>query len=103
MALVEALRQCHFTSNILKGRSQWKFQKSQILHHMSDVIAINMEDGKRCLDFHDSMPVDQSFRCHDTNLHHLKAIAVKEVTHPTMILMLDEDHTHYSDALQEHI
>ena len=28
----------------------------------------------------------------------LKAMAVKEVTHLTMILVLDEDHTHYSDA-----
>ena len=65
---------------------------------MLDVIAINMEDMKRCLDFHDSMPVDQDFRHHDPNLYHLKAIVVKEVTHLTMILMLDEDHTHYSDA-----
>ena len=38
--LVKALRQYHFTSNVLKGRTQWKFQKSQILashvgHHSS--------------------------------------------------------------------
>ena len=57
-----------------------------------------MEDSKRCLDFCDLTPVDQTFRCHDLNLHHLKAIMVKEVKHLTMILMLDEDHTHYSDA-----
>ena len=45
------------------------------------------------------MPVNQSFRHHDPNLHHLKAVMVKEVMHLTMILILDEDHTHYSDAL----
>ena len=65
---------------------------------MLDIIAINMEDTKRCLDFCDLTPIDQSFRCCDPNLHHLKAVAVKEVMHLTMILMLDEDHTHYSDA-----
>ena len=81
IALVKALRQHHFASNILEGHSQWKFQKSQILHHVLDIIAINMEDMKRCLDFHDSMPVDQSFRCHDPNLCCLKAGTVKEVTH----------------------
>ena len=27
-ALVKALRQYHFTSNILEGHTQWKFQKS---------------------------------------------------------------------------
>ena len=59
-----------------------------------------MEDLKKCLDFHDSMPIDQSFRCHDLNLHHLKAVTVKEVTHLTMILILNEDHTHYSDAFR---
>ena len=97
MALVKALRQYHFTSNVLEGCTQWKFQKSQILHRVLDVTALHMEDSKRCLDFHDSTPVDQSFRHHDPNLHHLKAVAVKEVTHLTMILVLDEDHTHYSD------
>ena len=94
MALVKALRQYHIATNILEGHSQWKFQKSQILHCMLDMIAINMEDTKRCLDFCDLMPVDQGFRCHDPNLHCLKAVTVKEVTHLTMILMLDEDHTH---------
>ena len=93
-ALVKALRQYHFTSNVLKGCTQWKFQKSQILHCILDVIALHMEDLKRCLDFHDSMPVDQSFRHHDPNLPHLKAVMVKEVTH----LILDEDHTHYCDT-----
>ena len=44
------------------------------------------------------MPIDQNFRCHDPNLHHLKVVTVKEVTHLTMVLILDEDHTHYSDA-----
>ena len=63
MALVKALRQYHFTSNVLEGQTQWKFQKSWILHKVLDVIAINMESMKRCLDFHDSMPVDQEFRC----------------------------------------
>ena len=96
--LVKALRQYHFTSNILEGQTQWKFQKSWILHKVLDVIAINMENMKRFLAFHDSMPVDQEFWCQDLNLHHLKAIAVKEVAHLTMILILDEDHTHYSDA-----
>ena len=44
------------------------------------------------------MPVDQEFRHRDPNLRHLKAIAVKEVEHLTMVLVLDEDHMHYSDA-----
>ena len=100
MALVKALRQYHFASNILKGHTQWKFQKSRILHHVLDMIALYMEDSKRCLDFHDSMPVDQTFRYCDPNLHHLKAVAVKEVMHLTMILMLDEDHTHYSNTFR---
>ena len=60
--------------------------------------AVHMEDMKRCLDFCDLMPADQNFRCHDPNLHHLKAVVVKEVMHLTMILVLDEDHTHYSNA-----
>ena len=98
MALVKALRQYHFTSNVLEGQTQWKFQKSWILHKVLDVIAINMESMKSCLDFCDSMPVDQEFRCQDPNLCHLKAMAIKEVAHLTMTLMLDEDHTHYSDA-----
>ena len=98
MTLVKTLRQYHFASNVLEGHTQWKFQKSQILHCILDMIALHMEDSKRCLDFHDSMPVDQSFRCHDLNLHHLKAVVVKEITHLTMILILDEDHTHYSNA-----
>ena len=99
-ALVKALRQYHFTSNILKGRTQWKFQKSQILHHVLDLIALHMEDMKRCLDFCNLMPIDQGFRCCDPNLCSLKAVAVREVMHLTMILMLDEDHTHYSDAFR---
>ena len=57
-----------------------------------------MEDMKRCLDFHDSMPIDQNFRHHDPNLHCLKAVMVKEVMHLTMVLILDEDHTHYSNT-----
>ena len=61
-ALVKALRQYHVASNILEGRTQWKFQKSWILHWVLDVIAMNMESTKRCLDFCDSMPVDQGFR-----------------------------------------
>ena len=56
-----------------------------------------MEDSKRCLDFHNSMPIDQTFRHHDSNLHCLKAVGVKEVTHLTMV-MLDENHMHYSNA-----
>ena len=62
-ALVKALRQYHFASNVLEGQTQWKFQKLQILHKVLDVIAINMESMKRCLDFRDSMPMDQGFRC----------------------------------------
>ena len=58
MALVKALRQYHFASNVLEGRTQWKFQKSQILHKVLDVIAVNMESMRRCLDFCDSTPVD---------------------------------------------
>ena len=65
---------------------------------MLDIIAINMEDMKRSLDFCDLTPIDQGFRHRDPNLHHLKAVTVKEVMHLTMILVLDEDHTHYSDA-----
>ena len=65
---------------------------------MLDVIAVNMESMKRHLDFCDTMPVDQGFWHQDLNLHWLKAMAVKEVAHLTMILVLDEDHTHYSDA-----
>ena len=42
--------------------------------------------------------MDQEFRRRDPNLHHLKAMAIKEVACLTMILVLDEDHTHYSDA-----
>ena len=100
MALVKALRQYHFASNILEGCTQWKFQKSQILHHILDVIALHMENSKRCLDYHDLTPMDQTFRCCDPNLHCLKAVAVKEVMHLTMIIILDEDHTHYSDAFR---
>ena len=70
-APVKALRQYHFTSNILEGRTQWKFQKSQILHKVLDLIAVNMESMKRCLEFCDSMPMDQEFWCQDSNLHHL--------------------------------
>ena len=95
---MKALRQYHLASGALEGRTQWKFQKSQILHKVLDVIALNMESTERCLDFHDSMPVDQEFRRRDTNLRRLKAVAVKEVEHLTMVLVLDEDHMHYSDA-----
>ena len=95
---MKALRQYHVASNILEGHSQWKFKKSQILHRVLDMIAINMEDMKRCLDFHDSTPIDQGFRHCDPNFCGLKAVMVKEVTHLTMILMLDEDHAHYSDT-----
>ena len=44
------------------------------------------------------MPVDQEFWHRDPNLQRLKAIAVKEVEHLTMVLVLDKDHMHYSDA-----
>ena len=98
MALVKALRQYHFTSNVLEGQTQWKFQKSWILHKVLDVIALNMESMGRCLDFCDLTPVDQEFRHRDPNLQCLKAIAVKEVEHLTMVLVLDEDHMHYSDT-----
>ena len=40
---MKALRQYYFTSNVLEGQTQWKFQKSQILHKVLDVIAVNME------------------------------------------------------------
>ena len=83
-----------------EGHTQWKFQKSKILHHILDVIPLHMEDSKRCLDFHDSMPINQTFRHCDSNLHHMKAVMVKEVTHLTMIIMLDENHMHYSDAFR---
>ena len=63
MALVKALRQYHFTSNVLEGQTQWKFQKSQMLHKVLDVIAMNMESMGRCLDFCDSTPMDQEFQC----------------------------------------
>ena len=98
MALVKALRQYHFASNVLEGRTQWRFQKSRILHKVLDVIALNMESMGRCLDFRDLTPVDQEFWHRDLNLRRLKAIAVKEVGHLTMVLVLDEDHMHYSDA-----
>ena len=98
MALVKALRQYHFTSNVLEGWTQWKFQKSCILHKVLDVIAVHMEDTKRCLDYHGMTPVDQSFRCYDSNLHHLKTVALVEVQHLMMVIMLDEDHMHYSNA-----
>ena len=42
--------------------------------------------------------MDQTFRHHDPNLCHLKAAALKEVVHLTMIIILDEEHMHYSDA-----
>ena len=57
-----------------------------------------MESTGRCLDFRDLTPVDQEFQFRDPNLRHLKAVVVKEVEHLTMVLVLDEDHTHYSDA-----
>ena len=53
---------------------------------------------KRCLDYHGTTPVDQTFRHHDSNLHHLKTVALAEVQHLMMIIVLDEDHMHYSDA-----
>ena len=61
---------------------------------------MNMENMGRCLDFHDLMPLDQEFQCQDPNLHCLKAVAVKEVAHLTMVLVLDEDHTHYSNTFR---
>ena len=67
-ALVKALRQYNFASNVLEGRTQWKFQKSRVLHKVLDVVAMNMESMGRCLDFHDSMPVDQEFQHRDLNL-----------------------------------
>ena len=100
MALVKALRQYHFASSVLEGQTQWRFQKSRILHKVLDVIALNMESTGRCLDFCDSMPVDQEFRHWDPNLRRLKAIVVKEVEHLTMVLVLDKDHMHYSDAFR---
>ena len=83
-----------------RGQTQWKFQKSWILHEVLDVIAVNMESMRRCLDFCDSMPMDQEFWCQNPNLCHLKAVVVKEVAHLTMVLVLDEDHTHYSDTFR---
>ena len=98
MALVKALRQYHFASNILEGQTQWKFQKSRILHWVLNVIAIHLEGMNRSLDFHGTTPTDQGFRHHDPNLCCLKATAVKEVKHLMMVIVFDEDHTHYSDA-----
>ena len=83
---------------MLEGWTQWKFQKLQILHKVLDVIALNMESTGRCLDFRDLMPMDQGFRHRDLNLRHLKAVVVKEVGHLTMVLVLDEDHMHYSNT-----
>ena len=98
-ALVKALRQYHFTSNILEGRTQWKFQKSRILHKVLDVIAVNMESMGRCLDFCDSAcPWTKSSGVETQTSVRLKAVVVKEVAHLTMVLVLDEDHTHYSNA-----
>ena len=97
-AHVKALKQYHFASNVLKGCTQWKSQKSQILHRVMDVINLHMEDSKRCLDYHDSTPMDQTFRHCDPNLHHLKVVTVKAVTHFTIITMLDENHMHYSNV-----
>ena len=85
---------------MLEGRTQWRFQKSRILHKVLDVIALNMESTGRCLDFCDSTPMDQEFRHQDPNFRRLKAVVVKEVEHLTMVLVLDEDHTHYSDAFR---
>ena len=85
-----ALRQYHVASNILEGCTQWKFQKSWILHWVLDVIAVNMESTKRCLDFCDLTPVDQGFRHRDPNL--------SVEGSGTMILVLDEDHIHYNNA-----
>ena len=65
---------------------------------MLDVIAVHLDGMNRCLDFCSTMPMDQGFRHHDLNLCHLKAVALKEVKHLMMVIMLDEDHTHYSDA-----
>ena len=79
MALVKALRQYHFTSNVLEGRTQWKFQKSWILHKVLDVIAMNMESTGRCLDLHDLMPMDQDFQHQDPNLQCLKAVVDKDL------------------------
>ena len=76
-ALVKALRQYHLASGALEGWTQWKFQKSRILHKVLDVIALNMESTERCLDFRNSTPVDQEFRHRDVNLRRLKAVAVK--------------------------
>ena len=50
-ALVKALRQYHFASGALEGRTQWKFQKSRILHKVLDVIALNMESTREVLGF----------------------------------------------------
>ena len=57
-----------------------------------------MESTGRCLDFRDSTPMDQEFRRRDPNLRYLKAVAVKEVEHLTMVIVMDKDHTHYSVA-----
>ena len=98
IALVKTLRQYHFASNVLEGHTQWKFQKYRILHQVIDVIAIHLEGMNRCLDFHGTTPVDQGFRHCVLNLHCLKAMALKEVKHLMMVIMLDKDHIHYSDT-----
>ena len=48
---MKALRQYHFASGVLEGRTQWRFQKSQILHKVLDVIALNMESTGEVLGF----------------------------------------------------
>ena len=65
---------------------------------MLDVIAIHLDGTNSCLDFCGTTPMDQVFRHCDPNLCHLKATAVKGVEHLTMVIVLDEDHTDYSDA-----
>ena len=46
----------------VRGQTQWKFQKSQILHKVLNVIAVNMESMGRCLDFCELMPMGQEFQ-----------------------------------------
>ena len=44
--------------------------------------------------------MDQDFRHNSMDLCHLKMFARKEAPHLTMVLVLDEDHMHYSDTFR---
>ena len=82
----------------LNGRLQAKSLSTRKCAHDRSGEGALSEDTKRFLDYHGTTPVDQSFRHCDSNLCHLKTVALVEVQHLTMVIVLDEDHTHYSDV-----